>query len=88
MTLYFFCAFLGAGLINFICSVLILRGLADAGVKVPFFEIRWQVHKHLKTYHQICLTRTGKVAWPYYCYKCSLAGMIVFALLALLSVGQ
>ena len=86
MALYFFCAFLISGLINFTCSVLVLRGLADAGVKVGFFEIRWQVHKHLKTYQQICLAETGKVAWPYYCYKCSLAGMIGFALLALLSL--
>ena len=46
MALYFFYAFLAAGLLNFVCSVLLLRGLAEAGIKVRFFEIRWQVHKH------------------------------------------
>ena len=88
MTLYFFFAFLATGILNFICSILILRGLAEAGIKVGFFEIRWQVHKHLKTYRQISRQRTGHIAWPYYGYQASLVALIGFGLLTLMSLGQ
>jgi hypothetical protein len=88
MALYFFYAFLAAGLLNFACSVLLLRGLAEAGIKVRFFEIRWQVHKHMQTYRRVTTQTTGKVAWPYYGYQASLAAMIGFGLLALFSLGQ
>lgn len=88
MVLYFFFAFLTAGILNFICSILVLRGLAAAGIQVSFFEIRWQVHKHLKHYRQVTLEKTGKVAWPYYGYQGSLAGMIGFGVLTVLSLGQ
>ena len=88
MTLYFFYAFLTSGICNFVCSILILRGMAEAGIKVSFFEIRWQVHKHLKAYRQITLEKSGKVAWPYYCYQGSLAGMVGFGALTFLSLGQ
>ncbi len=59
VALYFFYAFLTAGVLNFICSILVLRGMAQAGIKIGFFEIRWQVHKHLKTYRQMTLEKTG-----------------------------
>ena len=62
--------------------------MAQSGIKVSFFEIRWQVHKHLKTYRKITQESTGKVAWPYYAYQGSLAGMIGFAVLTLLSLGE
>jgi len=88
MTRVFFCAFLVAGLFNFACSVLLMRGLAKAGVKVSFFEIRWQVHKHMKTYRRVTKETSGKVAWPYYGYQVSLAAMIGFGLLTLYSYGQ
>jgi len=88
MALYFFYAFLAAGLLNFACSVLLLRGLAEAGIKVRFFEIRWQVHKHMQTYRRVTTQTTGKVAWPYYGFQASLAAMIGFGLLALFSLGQ
>jgi len=88
MALYFFYAFLATGLLNFVCSVLLLRGLAEAGIKVRFFEIRWQVHKHMKTYRRVTAATTGKVAWPYYGYQASLAVMIGFGLLALFTLGQ
>jgi len=81
---YFFYAFLAMAVLNLVCSVLVLRGVAAAGIKVSFFEIRWQVHKHLKTYRKITLERSGKAAWPYYGYQGSLAGMIGFVLLTLL----
>jgi hypothetical protein len=88
VALYFLYAFLAAGALNFICSILVLRGMAAADIKVSFFEIRWQVHKHLKAYRQITLDKTGKVAWPYYGYKSSLVGMAGFAILTLLSLKQ
>ena len=88
MTLYFFCAFLATGMFNFICSILVLRGLAEAGIKVGFFEIRWHVHKHLKTYRQVSRQRTGHTAWPYYGYQASLAAMIGFGLLTLISLDH
>jgi hypothetical protein len=88
MTLYFFYAFIAAALLNFICSILILRGMSEAGVKVSFFEIRWQVHKHLKGYRKISIEKNGNVAWPYYAYKGSLAGLVGFAILTLFSLSQ
>ena len=88
MALYFFYAFLAAGLFNFVFSILLLRGLAEAGIKVSFFEIRWQVHKHMKTYRQVTKATSGKVAWPYYGYQASLLAMIGFGLLCLWFFGQ
>ena len=88
VALYFFYAFLATAALNFLCSILVLRGVAAAGRKVSFFEIRLQVHKHLKTYRQISLERSGKVAWPYYGYQGSLAGMVGFGVLIFLSLGQ
>ena len=88
VTLYFICAFLASAILNFICSILILRGLAATGLKVNFFEIRWQVHKHLKAYRQMTLQEKGHIAWPYYGYQASLAAVIGFALLALWSLDR
>ena len=88
MPLYFFYAFLAAAALNLLSSILVLRGVAATGIKVSFFEIRWQVHKHLKTYRQITLEKSGKVAWPYYGYQGSLVGMIGFGVLIFVSLGQ
>lgn len=65
-----------AGIVNFVSSILILRGLAKHDVKVSFFEIRWQIHKHLKTYRRLCRTTQGTIEWPYYAYWISLTVMI------------
>ena len=86
VTIYFFYTFLAAGVLNFICSILILRGMAEAGIKISFFEIRWQVHKHLKNYRKITQESTGKTAWPYYAYQVSLASMLGFGILTFLSL--
>jgi len=85
---YLFYSFVAAGILNFICSILILRAMAQAGIKVSFFEIRWQVHKHLKQYRKLNLDSHGKIAWPYYAYQVSLAGIIGFAILTLISFGD
>lgn len=84
----FFYALLVTGLLNFACSLLLLRRLVEAGVKVSFFEIRWQVHRHMKTYRQVTTETCGKVAWPYYGYQASLAAMIGFGLLCLWFYSQ
>ena len=83
-----FYAFLAAGLFNFACSVLLLRGLVEAGIKVGFFEIRWQVHKHMNTYRQVTTKTSGKVAWPYYGYQVSLVAVIGFGVLSLWFFGR
>jgi len=88
VSLYLFYSFVASGIINFICSILILRSMTNAGIKVSFFEIRWQVHKHLKQYRDIRIKSNGKIAWPYYAYQASLAGMIGFATLTLISLGD
>jgi len=88
VTLYLFYAFLATGIFNCICSILILRELAKAGIKVSFYEMRWQVHKHLPVYRQTSLANTGKIAWPYYGYQASLVAMIGFVLLAILSISR
>jgi hypothetical protein len=62
--------------------------MAEAGVKVSFFEIRWQVHKHLKNYRKISTEKEGKIAWPYYAYKGSLVALIASAILTLLSLNE
>lgn len=88
MTPYLFIAFLATGIFNFICSILILRGLSASGIRVNFFEIRWQVHKHLKSYREINRRRHGRIAWPYYAYQASLVATIGFGLLALWSLTR
>jgi hypothetical protein len=85
---YFFSAFLIAGLLNFICSVLVLRGRPDADSHSGFFEMRWQVHKHLKSYRKYAQTRSGRTPWSHYGYQISLAATIGFFLLTLLSIEQ
>ena len=88
MTLCLFYAFLASGIGNFVCSVIILRTLAKAGIKVSFYETRWQVHKHLPLYRRMLTEKTGKTPWPYYGYQATLAAMIGFALLVLISIGR
>jgi hypothetical protein len=67
---------------------MILRCMAKAGMRVSFFEIRWQVHKHLKNYRKLCSRKDGKVAWPYYAYQGSLLGMIGSAILTIFSLSR
>jgi len=86
MTRYFFYAFLTAAAANFVCSVQVLRELSAAGVRIGYFEMRWQVHKHLKTYRQISIDKEGRTAPLYYAYWVTLAGMVLFGLLTLLTL--
>ena len=70
------------GLVNFACSIMILRDLNAAGVKVGFYELRWQIHKHLKTYRQLCRDQHG-TSGAYYGYLVSLLLLVGFLLLLL-----
>ncbi len=88
MTLFFLVFFLVTGFTNFVFSIIILRQLANSNVKVGFFEIRWQIHKHLKTYKQITKAQKGQVGLPYYGYVSTLAGLIIFGLLTFMSLSQ
>ncbi len=86
MTSYLLMAFLGAGIANFAFSIVILRELAAANIKVSFYEMRWQMYKHLKTYRELTRARSGKVAFPYYGYLVTLGLMIGSGVLWLASI--
>lgn len=85
MTIFFLAAFLLSGAANLVFSLLLLRGLAAADVRVSFFEIRWQVHKHLKTYKELTRAQSGRVGFPYYGYIGTGICLLTFGLLLLLS---
>ncbi|HKI52099.1 MAG TPA: hypothetical protein VJ995_08500 [Geothermobacteraceae bacterium] len=70
------------GLVNFACSILILRDLNAAGIKVGFYELRWQIHRHLKAYQRLCREQQGTIG-VYYGYLVSLLALIGFVLLLL-----
>lgn len=86
MAKIFFFMLIGVGLINLVYSILVVRGLAEAGIKVGLYELRWQVHKHMKTYKQITMEKDGRVGFPYYGYLVSLVLLVVLALMLVLSL--
>lgn len=86
LPLLLFLTFVAFGLINFAISVAILRQLIRSGVKAGFFEIRWQVHRHLKTYKELGIARTGTVPPLYYGYWITLVGLLCAAVLTLASL--
>lgn len=88
VTAFLFCAFLACALLNFLCTLFLLRGLIRAGITVSFLEMRWQIHRHMKRYREITAGRIGKIAWPYCGYQASLAGMISFGVLTLIALGE
>lgn len=83
--IYFF-MLIGVGFVNLVYSIQIVRRLAEADIKVGLYELRWQVHKHMKSYKQITLERDGRVGFPYYGYLVSLLLLIVLALMLVLSL--
>lgn len=68
-------------LINFYFSIQILRRVSAAEVKLSFFEIRWQVHKHMKQYKDLTRQDTGKIGLAWYGYWFSLVAMIATGVL-------
>ncbi len=63
--------------LNFYYSIQILRRISNSEVNVSFFEIRWQVHKHMGKYKQLCRSEDGHLGVAWYGYWCSLFLMFV-----------
>lgn len=74
-------------LVNFYFSIQILRRVSAAKIKISFFEIRWQVHKHLKKYRELTQIETGHTGFAWYGYWMSLAIMIVCGCWLFVSLG-
>jgi len=64
-------------LVNFYFSIQILRRVSAAEIKISFFEIRWQVHKHLKKYRELTRAESGRTGFAWYGYWFSLAAMLI-----------
>ncbi len=62
-----------SSLLNLYFSIQILRRMIEADIKVSFFELRWQVHKHLKNYCAITKAESGRIGWAFYGYWVTLA---------------
>jgi hypothetical protein len=75
-----FAVLLFSSLVNFFYATQILRKVSSAEIKLSFFEMRWQVHKHMKLYRQLCRQDTGRLGVEYYGYWLSLVVMIGAAL--------
>lgn len=88
MTTFLLVAFLLCGIANFCFSIAILRTLRAAGVRVGLFEIRWQVHRHLKTYRKVTAAENGRVGPAFFGYWISLAGLVVCAVLLVSSLAR
>ena len=80
--------FVLAGIANFAVSLLILRALSEAGVKVGFFEVRWQIHRHLKTYKELSKSSTGRPGALYYGYYVTLGLLLLCIVLILASLDS
>jgi len=74
-------------LINFYFSIQVLRRVTAAEIKVSFFEIRWQVHKHLKAYCRLTRQDSGRIGGAFYGYWISLLLMLVSVVMTLTSFG-
>lgn len=88
MTKQLFMIFIASALINFAYSISIVRELANAGTRVGFYELRWQVHKHLKTYRKVTLEKYGQVSFPFYGYIVSLVSMLLSGVLMFASLAR
>lgn len=69
-----------SSLVNFYFSIQILRYVSRADIKISFFELRWQVHKNMKAYKELCRNEFGRLGSAYYGYWLSLAVMIIAVL--------
>ncbi len=88
MKLFFLIALLASGLTNSVFSILILRELSSANIKVGYFESRWHIHKNLKTYKEITRKKTGRVSPVYYGYLASFYLLIAFVTLLLAAIAR
>lgn len=85
MLLFGLIALLITSLINLYFSIQILRRVAAAEIKVSFFEIRWQVHKQLRTYCRLTRQDGGRIGTAFYGYWLTL--LLMFLAVALFLVG-
>ena len=74
-------------LVNFYYSIQILRRVSAAEIKISFFEIRWQVHKHMKQYRQLTRAETGRSGFAWYGYWLSLVVMLICVCWLFVSLG-
>ena len=84
MSLFWLITLLFASLVNFYFSIQVLRRVTAAEIKISFFEIRWQVHKHMKTYCRLTRQESGRIGAAFYGYWLTLLLMLA-ALVMLLS---
>lgn len=75
-------------LVNFYFSIQILRRVSAAEIKISFFEIRWQVHKHMKKYQELTRAETGHIGFSWYGYWLSLVLMILCGCWLFVSLGS
>lgn len=61
---------------NLYFSIQILRRVTEAEIKVSFFEIRWQVHKHMKEYCRLTRQDNGRIGAAFYGYWLTLLSML------------
>ncbi len=74
-------------LVNFYFSIQILRRVTAAEIKISFFEIRWQVHKHLKDYCRLTRQDDGRIGRAFYGYWLTIVLMLLSVVVILVSVG-
>ncbi len=71
-------------IINLYFSIQVLRRVSAAEIQISFFEIRWQVHKHMGQYKQLTRDETGRVGFAWYGYWGSLVAACMSVILMIL----
>jgi len=76
--------------LNFYCSVQILRRVSEQDAKMNFFELRWQVHKKMQLYCRLTRNDDGHIGFAFYGYWISLIVMLmaIFWLFSSISTGD
>lgn len=85
--LFWLLILLFSSLANFYFSIQILRRVRAEETKLSFFEIRWQVHKHMRTYCRLSRLDEGRIGRSFYGYWGSLLLMLAALVLLLTSIG-
>ena len=72
-----------AGLVNFYCSLQILKTISTGSPEeqMNFWELRWQVHKFMKRYRALTRQGSPRDRFIWYLYWISLALMILSVVL-------
>ncbi|MDO3379982.1 hypothetical protein [Geoalkalibacter halelectricus] len=83
MTLFFLILVLGFGIINYLCSIVIMRELAREKNSTLAFDLRWYVMKNLRRYRDMTREKYGRVGPAYYGYLASSACLFLSVVLLL-----